>query len=85
MVAPCTPGYEFKDGDISGDGFGSTTEESMEKCAKRCDDTNGCNSYQYSKSAEEKNCAIHRGNETHIRGNTFKDFYMCFKRGIEFR
>lgn len=84
LLDKCTPGYIFRAGDINGWGFGVTREASVEKCAKRCDNTVGCNSYQYSNSEPGNNCAIHNGGESQIGGNTYLDFYMCYKSGTDF-
>ena len=84
MPGNCAFGYLYKEGDIVGWGFGGSREESQEQCAERCENTNGCNSYQYSVSAAGNNCAIHTGGETEIHGRTYRDFFMCFKTGIGF-
>ena len=84
MPSKCSSGYQFKEGDIAGWGFGGSREGSNEQCADRCGNTNGCNSYQYSDSADGNNCAIHTGGEKEIQGRTYRDFFMCFKTGIGF-
>jgi len=77
----CSSGYQFKEGDIVGCGFGGSREISKEKCADRCGKTHGCNSYQFSLTADGTNCCIHAGGQSEIQGRTYRDFFMCFKAG----
>ena len=79
MADLCPPGFEKKDGDIDGWGsrLGSKLHLSLEDCAEKCNQNDGCLSFEHSIS--ERKC-----NLNDIRGpivEPYKDYVFCSKKG----